>query len=265
MSQLTPSENAAGPRSFLLRVFAGTVGLFAVWQLVYLPAANLIDFVPRRQNGPDLEPIKDGYQKRGSFTTAEPLQRAAEYTGDALDFWTELTGQEQGWSLFAPGTPPHSVFIATEFRFADGRSDTVLSQFEPLDKVNPPIRAPLIHDRPMNFEVHFIYPVWFASPEMVEKFPDSFRDVPNEVRAWRKQIRAYLSWQLKRYRAANPERGTPSEVILKHRYIPTPKPGERGWTQPVSERPYAHWRLSDDSLSAYDIVNKQFVLVEAKP
>src|SRR5262245_29926170 len=163
MSSLTVSENANVKPSFARRALAVAIGLFATWQLIYLPAANLIDFVPRRQRGPDLEPIKDSYQKRGTFTTVEPLQCAAEYTGDALDFWTEVSGQQQGWSLFAPGTP-HSVFVATEFRFANNTSDTVLSQFEPPDKENPPLRAPLILDRPFNFEVQFTYPVWLASP-----------------------------------------------------------------------------------------------------
>src|SRR5262245_37142842 len=266
MSSLTVSENANVKPSFARRVLAVAIGLFATWQLVYLPAANLIDFVPRRQSGPDLEPIKDGYQKRGTFTTVEPLQRAAEYTGDTLDFWTEVSGRQQGWSRFAPGTPPHSVFVATEFRFENNASDTVLSQFEPMDKENPPLRAPLLHNRPFNFEGQFTYPVWFASPEMVEKFPDAWANVPAEVRAWRHQIRAWLAWQLKQYRAAHPERGMPTEVILKHRYIPTPKPGEpRGWSKPAAERPYARWKPADDSLEAFDIVNNRFVPVEAKP
>jgi hypothetical protein len=253
------------PQSLPRRALAALLGLFAAWQLVYLPAANLIDFVPRRVAGPDPEPMKDGYQKRGTFTAVEPLQRAADYTGDALDFWGELSGQEQGWSLFAPGVPTHTLFAATEFRFADGTSDTVLSQFEPADKANPPYRPPL-YDRPFNFEAQFTYLAWFASPEAVEKHPDAFRELPESMRVWRPQIRAWLAWQLKQYRAAHPERGTPTEVILKHRFIPTPNPGEpRGWTAPPFERPYARWRPAADSLDAYDPVNKVFVPLGGQP
>src|SRR5215207_9014241 len=131
------------PPSLVRRALAAAVGLFAAWQLVFIPAANLIDFVPRRV-GPPLEPIADGYQQRGTFTTIEPLQAAADRTGDVLDFWSEVTGQEQGWSLFAPGMPPYSAIPTVEFRFADGSSDTVLSPYEPLDKQNPRPRAPLI-------------------------------------------------------------------------------------------------------------------------
>src|SRR5439155_25782595 len=94
------------PQSLPRRAAAVAVGLFAAWQLVYLPAANLIDFVPRR-TGPPLVPVDDGYQAKGSFTSVEPVQRAADWTGDVLDAWSELSGQEQGWSLFAPGPAPY--------------------------------------------------------------------------------------------------------------------------------------------------------------
>ena len=112
------------------------VGLFAAWQLVYLPAANLITFVPLRV-GPPLEPVANGYQERGTFTSVEPVQRAAEFTGSAIDFWSEVSGQEQVLGAFAPGVPPYAVAPAVEFHFADGTSDTVRSPFEPTDKLEP--------------------------------------------------------------------------------------------------------------------------------
>ncbi|QJW98133.1 hypothetical protein [Frigoriglobus tundricola] len=264
------------PRSLAHRVLAVGVGLFAAWQLVYLPAANLIDFVPRRMSGPELEPIGDPYQTRGTFTSLEPLQRAAEWTGDALDFWSEVSGQEQGWSLFAPGPPPYSLIPAVEFRFADGTRDTLLSAYEPADLRNPGVRAPLVHDRLFNFEAQFIYAAWYAPPEEVakvyappeevEKLPESLRDLPESARVLRGPIRAWLAWRLKGYRAAHPDRPAPTEVILTHRYIPTALPSEpRGWNRPAEERPYVRWRPADDTLEAYDAVNKQFVPVREKP
>jgi hypothetical protein len=267
----TPGPRPSLPR----RACAVAVGLFAVWQLVYLPAANLIDFVPRRV-GPPMEPISDGYQKRGTFTSVEPVQRAAECAGDALDFWTEVSGQEQGWSLFAPAMPPYSVFPAVELHFADGTTETLLSRYEPADKVHPPWRLPLVHDRPYNFDAQLIYAAWFAPPEEVarryvppEQLPelrDSYRNLPDTARAWRGVIRAWLAWRVEEYRVAHPERGAPVAVVLKHRYIPTPKPEEpRGWTLPVAERPYARWRPADGTYEAYDALNDRFVPVEEKP
>jgi hypothetical protein len=265
---------SAAPPSLARRALAVAVGLFAAWQLVFIPAANLIDLVPRRV-GPPLEPIADGYQQRGTFTTIEPLQRTADYTGDVLDFWSELTGQEQGWSLFAPGMPPYSVVPTVEFRFADGTSDTLLSPYEPLDKLNPRLRIPLVHNRPFNVEAQLMYPVWFAPPEEVAKLnppsevallpdvaqlPEVYRTLPETAQKWRGVVRAYIAWRLKAYREAHPGRPEPVEVILKHRFVPTPKPNEpRGWVLPPVERPYTKWRPADDSYEAYDAVNKRWV------
>ena len=264
MSQ-PPSESLPLVR----RLLAVVVGLFATWQLVFLPTANLIDFFPRRV-GPPLEPISDGYQQRGTFTTNEPLQKAADCTGAVLDFWSEVTGQEQGWSLFAPGMPPYSVMPAVEFRFDDGTSDTVLSPYEPTDKLNPRYRPPMVDNRPFNIEAQLMYPVWFAPPEEitalyappedVAQLPEVYRTLPGTARVWRDVIRAWLAWRLKAYREAHPDRPAPVEVILKHRFIPTPKPTDpRGWVQPIVERPYVKWKPATDTFEVYDAVNKQFV------
>jgi hypothetical protein len=273
------SEPATPALSLPRRALAVVVGLFAAWQFVYLPAANLIDLVPRR-TGPPLTPVDDPYQTHGTFTSVEPRQRAADWTGDALDFWTEVTGQEQGWSLFAPGPPPYTLTPAVEFRFANGPSDTLLSPYEPTDKVNPRFRPPMIHNRPFNFESQFDHQVWYVPPEEILKgslppealpealaqMPAQYRDVPDTARALRGIIRAFLAWRLKEYRAAHPERGAPVEVVLKHRFIPTPKPGEpRGWTKPAVERPFALWRPADDTIEVYDILEGRFVPVGANP
>ena len=267
---------APEPVSPFRRALAVAVGLFATWQLVYLPAANLIDFVPRRPSGPELEPVADPHQERGTFTSVEPLQRAAEWTGDVLDCWSELSGQEQGWSLFAPGPPPYSLIPAVEFRFADGTSDTVLSEYEPADKRHPRPRPPLVYNRPFNFEAQFIYAVWYAppapvaglyaTPEEVANLPELYRVLAGAVRESRGPIRAWLAWKQKEYRAAHPDRGEPTEVILKHRYIPTPKPGAPpGWTHPPAERPFARWRPATNALDAYNLSDERYVPVEENP
>jgi hypothetical protein len=132
-----------------------------------------------------------------------------------------------------------------------------------------------VNNRVFNIEAQFTYAALYSPPEEVAKvymppedaakITESYRDFPEAVRAWRKPIRAWLAWRMKEYLAAHAERGMPTEVILKHRFIPTPKPDEQPeWTR-VVERPYAKWRPADNSLEAYDAVNHRFVPVEARP
>ncbi len=261
--------------SFARRALAALVGLFAAWQLVFIPAANVIDFVPRRV-GPPLEPVGDYYQQRGTFTDVEPLQATADGIGAALDFWAEASGQDQGWSLFTPGVPPYSVIPAVEFRFAGGMTDTVLSRFERADKTDPPFRTILLNNRLFNTESQLMFLVWYAppedvarqctSPEEVARLPIAYRELPDAARAWRGFIRAYLAWRLKEYMAVNADRPPPTEVVLKYRFIPTPRPGEPGgWTRPISERPFARWKPADDTYEAFDVLAGRFVPVGGGP
>ena len=248
------------------RGLAVLVGLFAAWQLVSLLAANLIVFVPLRSAGPPLEPGSNLYQTKGTFTACEPLQRAADGTGRALEFWGEVSGQEQGWSLFAPGTPPYSVFPAIEFQWADGTRDTLLSQYEPRDYTKPPVRAPFVHTRHFHFESQFVLPAWYASPEAVAEYPELAAGLPDVVRAWRHEIRAWLGWRLKEYLAANPHRDRPRAIVLIHRYISTPKPGEPAdGPRTVSERPFARWWPDIDALDAFDAKTMSFIPAGAQP
>jgi hypothetical protein len=249
------------PESPRLRPLPVLVGLFALWQLGSLVAGNLIDFVPRRPGLGDDPPL-DLLQERGEFTHVEPLQRSAELVGDVLDGWGELTGQKQGWSLFAPGLPPHTLLPAAEFRFPDGTSDTVLSRFEPADLANPPARAPLIHDREFNFEFQLVVPAWFASDEVLTETPQAGAHLTAAVRDRHRPILAWLRWQLRRYQEAHPERGTPSEVILMLRYIPTPRPGQpRDLTKLITQRPFARWKPGTEMIEAFDPATRRFVLL----
>jgi hypothetical protein len=258
------------------RALAVAVGLFATWQLVFLPAANLIHFVPLRPGAAEQGPGANAHQKEGAFTTAEPLQRAAERAAGVLDVWSGASGQEQGWSLFAPGTPPYSAFLAAEFHFADGSSETVLSEFEPTDKRNPAPRAPLLGNRPFNNQEQLIYAVMFLPPEEVAELyvppeglatlRECYRELPKAARANRGPARAWLKWQARQFAASHPGRGTPVAVIMKHRYVPTPRPGEPAdWTRPAAQRPFVRWHPASDSLEGYDALGGRFVPLEGKP
>ena len=229
--------------SFARRVAAVAVGLFALWELAFIPAANLIDLVHRRPGPDDTDPVADPFQSAGTFTSVEPVQRAAERIGDVLDFWSEVTGQDQGWKLFSPGSPPHSLFAAVEFHDADGTVTQVRSRFEPADLSRPPVRTLLVPNRYYNFEAQFTTPGWYCSAESLAQYPDMWAsELPKTVRDNHRHTTAWLRWHTRLYRAAHPGRGEPVAVVLLYRFIPTPDPNDSaGWSKPVVERPYARW------------------------
>src|SRR5947209_7687244 len=133
------------PASRFARVAPWLVGLYALWQLVYFPLGNLLEFVPLRPTRYDVDPPIETTQRWGQFTDIEPLQYSVERVGALISAWGEVSGQEQGWNMFTPGFPPHTVLAVAEFHFPDGSSARVDSRFEPADPANPRPRWPIIH------------------------------------------------------------------------------------------------------------------------
>src|SRR5258708_4470638 len=80
------------------------VGVFVLVQLLFLLAANGF-FLVQRVVAP-----APGEASAGIAETLPALTRP----------YAELTGQWQGWSLFAPNVPRHAAFVAVEYRWADG-------------------------------------------------------------------------------------------------------------------------------------------------
>src|SRR4051794_28848278 len=93
-----PSRFGKGAGGLGLRSHA--LGIFICFQLLYLPAANFIKLVVLRLPESRGE-LDDDIQLRGQ-QFPERLQTLADATGTAFVRWGELTGQAQGWSLFAP-------------------------------------------------------------------------------------------------------------------------------------------------------------------
>ena len=230
---------------FLRRILPAAAGLFALWQMAFLVAANVIDFVPRgtpQPDGPALDPI----QAFGTYTTFQPLQKLTDAVGDTLDAYSELTGQEQTWPLFAPGFPPHSTFSAVELRYADGRRVELLSEFEPADYNRAPIRMPFFKVRRYNLEYQFI-PAFLQHTEGITLDPgadgDFVRDQTlNYFRHAQPVLLRWMQWRTAEYGRANSGSGTPAEVDYVARYVPTPLPGRpKVWDGLVRVRPIARW------------------------
>jgi hypothetical protein len=240
------------------------VGLFALWQLVFPPLANLMEFVPLRPTAYDTDPPIESTQRWGRFTDSEALQRAAEALGYTLAAWGEATGQEQGWNMFTPAFPPYTVVPIAEFHFPDGTTDRLASRFDPPDPANPRSRFPMLYDREFNYEANVFMLAWHCHPESLAEQPDVWRRLPERVRENESLITRWLSWQTRRYAAAHPERLPPAEVVLILRYIPTPPP-DGGPLPPGFERPFARWfpagaaGADDLPLEGYNPVAGRFV------
>lgn len=248
------------------------VGLFALWQLVFIPLANAFHFVPLRPRPSDLNPDMDKNQTRGSFTTIEPLQRGVEVVGDVLAFWSEVSGEQQGWSMFTPGFPPHTLVPVIELRFADGSTDRIRSRFEPADPQHAGIRAPMVYDRPFHFEVNLTIAAWYCDAASRRDRPEYWSALPERIRPHERRITQWLAWQVKNYREALPEKAEPVEVVLITRFIPTPLPNEsRGEHKPAWERPFARWSPNVGpepgflALEGFDPVNHRWVKLKVVP
>jgi hypothetical protein len=110
-------KKPASPRQVLL-------GVFILWQVAFLFLANVLGFV---QWFPTLEqPGPNELINRLAPKFAEKQGNGWQW-GDQLDGnlrrWTELTGQDQSWSLFAPSVSKSTGFPALLLSWDDAYSD----------------------------------------------------------------------------------------------------------------------------------------------
>jgi hypothetical protein len=247
------------------------IGAFALWQIVSSVLTNVFEFIPRRETPADHYPELSTTQRWGRFTRIEPLQETTELAGDVFAFWGEVTGQEQGWNMFTPDFPPHTVVPIAELRWADGSTARVASRFNPRDPEHPQSRWPLIHDREFNYEANITMIGWHATPEAVAAKPDVWGKLPQRVRENNTLVLRWLVWKSHTYMTANPGTPEPVEVILVFQYIPTPLPNDapNAPRKPAFERPFARWFPSGPRapgllpLEGFNPVTRQFVPLPA--
>src|SRR3954471_9847246 len=93
-TQAQPQPGRRSLPSLLLRIFI-------LWELFYLPAANFIKLLPVRLP-PHKGELNDDVQLRADESAGGPAQAVRDGLAFGLSRWGELTGQTQGWALFAP-------------------------------------------------------------------------------------------------------------------------------------------------------------------
>jgi len=185
--------------------------------------------------------------------------------------WGEVTGQEQGWNMFTPDFPPHTVVPVAELRFADGTSARIASRFNPADPDHPHPRWPVVHDREFNYEANITMIGWHADPETIAARPEVWARLPDRVRDNESLITHWLAWKARMYRTAHPDAPEPVEVVMIFRYIPTRPPADApdAPRKLTFERPLARWFPAGPRasgllpLEGYDPVARHFVPLKA--
>lgn len=255
MTAETPTPNKPGLRSILL-------GLFVLFQLIFLTLANLMQFVPREM------PAQKGefdirVQREGTATSVRPIQDTINALGTVIDRYGEVSGQVQAWSLFAPEFGTQSVFPSVEC-MTDNRRVTIHPKHLPADPANyfrwP---GPLSRLNSYDFLIAVIYGN-YTEQSLAER-GEEWRDaVLQRVRDQQRSLEAYFRFSLKLFRELYPDLPTPHEMIVSVIVTPSPFPGQTE-RPPSLTVPLARW-LPDQQpqagclpIQAYDPVAKQFV------
>jgi hypothetical protein len=265
------------------------LGLFIVGQLFFLVAANgigLLDHVRPylRQEPSDAErETFEGGVVHWSRLVADRIapgwtqgeghvNDALVVTSNVLSRWSQLTGQTQTWSLFAPGINHVTTFPAAELRWDEPLPAglTVLAAANPVQaatlmaglrsgKAKPPPTMLLSDNEPADLRSFFRVGSFRlrryeetlglqlsgADDGVDQRRVDGWRQrIEDKVRGEWPVIRAYLGWRLAAFRHRRPDLPPPAQVILFVRVYQIPAPDEPPppgfWSRP-DQRPLARW------------------------
>ncbi len=248
MNKQPPSSTSSpvtGPRILL--------GAFILWQLAFLFGINFLDMISEGREAmkdkdytPGIERIFPGWpSKSGHF------HDLTDVADKVTRRYAQLTGQTQGWSLFAPDVGKQCVFPAVVVRWdEDPRSAPVLTRpLTPLAARGPlecavlwsaarPHRVPLAVPKPVTIvsdnepqDVQSFYRVGnFRLRRLESNLTLVLRQTEGETPAeaaerWRARIaklldedgdvaKAYIHWRWESYRKAHPEVPAPKQLIL---------------------------------------------------
>ena len=159
---MTLTQNRFGWRSY-------TLGVFILFQLVYLPAANFIKLIALRLPESTGE-LDDDIQLHGQ-QFPDRVQAVADTLGTAFVRYGELTGQAQGWSLFAPifGHQASLPMIAVAIPATPGSHGYLLRKASSLgnrELFRFDFRAPTVVSSTMNIDLRFC--IGHGMPKRIE-------------------------------------------------------------------------------------------------
>jgi hypothetical protein len=181
-----------------LRLGQVLLGLFVVWQLLFLVVSNATHFL--------------GFAGQAG-TEERPLGRVLSAASAVTDGWIDLTGQGQNWRLFAPMVPVRATFVTAEL--GTPWTGWVMERLnEPADPgwyFHPPGPG----DRLWHAEKELAWPLVAWDPDAQDArdrewrryLRDSFRP------RWR-AYRNYLAWRLREFQRDHPD-DPPRELFLR--------------------------------------------------
>jgi hypothetical protein len=182
--------------------------------------------------------------------------------------WGELTGQAQGWSLFAP-VFGHQASLPAVYLYRTGAQTSWInlhSPFRPADP-NAYFRLPESSCRLFNYEYRLALLYWTWSADSFGKHRDEWSQAAlDRVRRQQKSMLAYMRWRADRYVRDNPRGLVPTRAELVAELIPSPPPAAPDdLRQPYSMFLLARWFLGTPPppgclpVQAYDQVAGQWV------
>ena len=281
------SPRVTGPRILL--------GAFILWQLAFLLGINFLDMINSgreemqdKDYSPGIDRVFPGWpSKSGHFHDLTDI-------GDKITRrYAQLTGQTQGWSLFAPDVGRQCVFPAVLVRWdrdplsapAFSLPLASLTARNPLTKAvfwsaaaTAPKSVTIISDNEPRDVKHFLRIGHFrlrrleSSISLILRVDDKAETPTEAAERWRSRIarlldedgdvaKAYLHWRWESYRKAHPDLPAPKQLILvMRRYaIRPPEKSPPYWDGPFTV-PVARWqpKANRTELEMYNPVLQRF-------
>lgn len=220
------------------------LGLFILWQIIFMISANLLGMIPHGR--PEEDELSD--YRVTAIETADRghAQRAVDALAEVTDCWGQGTGQMQAWWLFAPTFPLQATFPLVELSWDDGQTPPVrLATFDEPENPYAYFRPLGSGDRLFHYEVRLglLFTTW--SPESFAKLGPQWRDgIAQRIRRQWKSMQAYIRWRTNQFEHEHPELPPPSQAILRLRVFRSPSVDEKPPTwAPPAEVCVARWRI----------------------
>ncbi|HKB34831.1 MAG TPA: hypothetical protein VKD72_00150, partial [Gemmataceae bacterium] len=200
------------------------LGMFVLWQMIFLPAYNGLDQTEairkrlseeRREGGtwwqvvtcvPGLEPlIEEWLNKSTNHDDKGRIGNLLREQRRVVQWWAQTTGQEQGWGLFAPNAVDYSAFPSLELRWDDLERGRAAHEPVVLASANQP-RDRRRYLRFGGFRLRRIDSQFEV--DTTELSPEQIKGMVSEDSA---RIRAFLHWRLARFRREHPGLPPPTQ------------------------------------------------------